>query len=340
MRQPGPSRDQMPGVLRQAPAQHRRLIRRQGPSSQSPPDRGQDRLLAHQAWPARCALRIPGEERIALGRRQIAPIGPSASQRQSPENRPFLPPQKPQAQGRRTSRQPIQPGASREERPDTEIRFAPPRDLDGARIPAPANAASVSATECGPGRRFRTCHRMSRHSADGPPCPRRSGSGSAPRPSARDTPSHTRARRPRHRPDNGSCRPRNGYTAASPEIRCRSWPTGHCRPAPHGIPRAHPDRPPAARRWKTSCRRRNPGRSPIAPIPAAARCNPPIVGTHLLDAGQHDMHPRQRLRQIAIALIGDDDAAAGLGDQEIRAGDPDVRRQGTETATWSAPRSE
>ena len=36
------------------------------------------------------------------------------------------------------------------------------------------------------------------------------------------------------------------------------------------------------------------------------------------------MHARQGLRQVAIALVGDDDDAAGLGDQEIGAGDADI----------------
>ena len=36
------------------------------------------------------------------------------------------------------------------------------------------------------------------------------------------------------------------------------------------------------------------------------------------------MDARQGLRQVAIALVGDDDAAAGLGDQEIGAGDADI----------------
>ncbi len=47
-------------------------------------------------------------------------------------------------------------------------------------------------------------------------------------------------------------------------------------------------------------------------------------GHHLLDAGEHDMDARQGLRQVAVALVGDDDAAAGLGDQEIGAGDADI----------------
>ena len=45
---------------------------------------------------------------------------------------------------------------------------------------------------------------------------------------------------------------------------------------------------------------------------------------HLLDGGQRDVDARQGLRQVAIALVGDDDAAAGLGDQEIGAGDADI----------------
>ena len=36
------------------------------------------------------------------------------------------------------------------------------------------------------------------------------------------------------------------------------------------------------------------------------------------------MHARQDLREVAIALIGDDDRGAGLGDQEVGAGDADI----------------
>jgi hypothetical protein len=36
------------------------------------------------------------------------------------------------------------------------------------------------------------------------------------------------------------------------------------------------------------------------------------------------VHARQGLGEVAVALVGDDDAAAGLGDQEIRPGDADV----------------
>ena len=33
---------------------------------------------------------------------------------------------------------------------------------------------------------------------------------------------------------------------------------------------------------------------------------------------------RQRLREVAVALVGDDDRGAGLGDQEVGAGDADI----------------
>ena len=45
---------------------------------------------------------------------------------------------------------------------------------------------------------------------------------------------------------------------------------------------------------------------------------------HLLDGGEHDVHLGQRLREVAVALVGDDHGGAGLGDQEIGAGDADV----------------
>ena len=51
------------------------------------------------------------------------------------------------------------------------------------------------------------------------------------------------------------------------------------------------------------------------------------------------MHARQGLRQVAIALVGDDDAAAGLGDQEIGAGDADIGGEELLAAAWCAPRS-
>ena len=35
----------------------------------------------------------------------------------------------------------------------------------------------------------------------------------------------------------------------------------------------------------------------------------------------------KRLRQVAVALVGDDDRGAGLGDEKIRAGDADVGRE-------------
>ena len=44
----------------------------------------------------------------------------------------------------------------------------------------------------------------------------------------------------------------------------------------------------------------------------------------LLDRGEHDVDARQELGEVAVAFIGDDHRRAGLGDQEIRAGDADV----------------
>ena len=44
----------------------------------------------------------------------------------------------------------------------------------------------------------------------------------------------------------------------------------------------------------------------------------------LFDRGEHDVHARQRLREVAVALVGDDNRGAGLGDEEIRAGDADI----------------
>ncbi len=46
----------------------------------------------------------------------------------------------------------------------------------------------------------------------------------------------------------------------------------------------------------------------------------------LLDTGDYDMRARQKLREIAVSLIGDDHRTAGLRDQEIRARDTHVRR--------------
>ena len=44
----------------------------------------------------------------------------------------------------------------------------------------------------------------------------------------------------------------------------------------------------------------------------------------LLDRRDDDMDPRQALREVAVALIGDDHRRAGLGNQQIGAGYADV----------------
>ena len=46
----------------------------------------------------------------------------------------------------------------------------------------------------------------------------------------------------------------------------------------------------------------------------------------------------QGLRQVAVALVGDDDRGAGLGDQEVRAGDADVGGEEAARAGSRAPR--
>ena len=45
----------------------------------------------------------------------------------------------------------------------------------------------------------------------------------------------------------------------------------------------------------------------------------------LFQRGDDDMDLGQDLRKIAVALVGDDDGGPGLGDEEIGAGDADVR---------------
>ena len=53
-------------------------------------------------------------------------------------------------------------------------------------------------------------------------------------------------------------------------------------------------------------------------------------GRHeLLEGREHDMRLRQDLREIAVALVGDDDRGAGLGHQEVRAGDAHIGREKT-----------
>ena len=59
---------------------------------------------------------------------------------------------------------------------------------------------------------------------------------------------------------------------------------------------------------------------------------------HLLDGGQHDVHLGQRLGEVAVALVGDDHRGAGLGDQEIGAGDADVGGEELLRAGSGAPR--
>jgi hypothetical protein len=48
------------------------------------------------------------------------------------------------------------------------------------------------------------------------------------------------------------------------------------------------------------------------------------VRHHLLDTGGDDVHPGQGVGEIPVALVGDDDVGAGLGDEEVGAGDAHV----------------
>ena len=45
---------------------------------------------------------------------------------------------------------------------------------------------------------------------------------------------------------------------------------------------------------------------------------------HLLDAGQHDVHPGQGVGEIGIAFVGHQHRRAGLGHQEVGAGQADI----------------
>ena len=60
---------------------------------------------------------------------------------------------------------------------------------------------------------------------------------------------------------------------------------------------------------------------------ASTRSNLRGVGERrhdLLQRRDDDVNLGQDLRQIAVALVGDDDRGSGLGDEKIRAGDADV----------------
>ena len=48
---------------------------------------------------------------------------------------------------------------------------------------------------------------------------------------------------------------------------------------------------------------------------------------HLLDRGHHDVHARQRQRQVGVALVRHDDGRAGLGDEQVGSRDADVGGQ-------------
>ena len=262
-------------MRRKPAAQHRRLVVRQRAATQPAADRGRaSRSLAHRIAPARAA-------RVHSGRRTCRLPAPAGRARRSSRrrtaasaNRPRLRPSSPSATAAARVASRYSAGPPREERPQRQVASAPPAASGAARTRARASGASAWAAGSSPGRRSRTCRRTSRRWADARPGPRRSATASAPRPSGRDTPSHRRVRRPRHRPGSGSCRRRSGCSAACPGTRCRAWPSGRCPPARRGTRPARRGRRAAARRWRTWCRRKSPARWRSAPARAAGWCSP------------------------------------------------------------------
>ena len=158
---------------------------------------------------------------------------------------------------------------------------------------------------------------------------------SAPRPSGRDRPSRRHGRRSRCRRGSGSCRRRSGCSAASRGTRL---PSIFERPLSSSTTwyssRAVEVAGAARAGGEGGVGRRSPGRWRVR----ASRRRKVAASSkrrhHLLDAGGDDVHARQRLRQVAVALVGDDDARAGLGDEEVGAGDADV---GLEVIARAAP---
>ena len=231
-------------------------------------------VLAHRMPPARAA-------RGRSGRRTCRPPAPAGRARRSSRRRtaacgsgracgPAGPASSAAARvasrysaGRRANERPQrQVGAHRRRRQVAlELALAPVAHQLGQRDLHRADALALAAEGGGVGQVARLCRR-------------RSAPASARCPSGRDRPSHRRGRRPRHTPGSGSCRRRSGCSAASPGTRCRASPSGRCPPARRGIRPARPDRRAAARRWRTWCRRRNPGRSRSAPARAAGWCSP------------------------------------------------------------------
>ena len=206
----GRARRRAPGpdcgdARRAAPRAPRRVLGRAAPrlSERRMPPRICSRALAHRPPPA-LPLGPQALEAAALGRRHVAHRGPAAGQRQAcgsgrARRRPS-----------RAARAPtpaasvIERRALRDPGPELTGPCAIRRRAELLREFALAPMAHhLGQRDLAPGRRSRSGRRRSRRWADGRPRRRRSGSASAPRPSARDRPSHRRGRRPRHRPGNG-----------------------------------------------------------------------------------------------------------------------------------------
>ena len=217
------------------------------PAPQRAADAGED-FRPRPAHLARAAFQPLGPQAVeaaALGRRHVAHRGPAAGERQAAE--PAATPAGPaehRGSRSRSARDRAPAGAPPRPISDSPVRhtrgvelsrefaLAPmahhlrQRDLDRAHaFAAPAQGRGVG-----------QCRRLV--DAD-------QRSGSAPRPSAPDRPSHRHGRRPRHRPGNGSCRRRSGCSAACRGTRRRASRCGRCR---------------AARRDSASGPSRSPGR--------------------------------------------------------------------------------
>ena len=105
--------------------------------------------------------------------------------------------------------------------------------------------------------------------------------------------------------------------AATPSGRCRAITTWHA---------SGPSRSPA-RRGPVDERRVGGdllARSPSAPAAASAARRPPASAPPSRSTPARCAPCGSDMRQVGVALVGDDDGRAGLGDEEVGAGDADV----------------
>ena len=128
--------------------------------------RGSASLAHRRGRPLRAC--VAGEERVALGRRQVAPVGPAAGQRQAaePAASAAQQPERRSAPARVASR--YSAGRRANQAQSARLRARQRRASGAARTRAPANGASAWAAGSSPGRRSRTCRRRWRRWAGGP----------------------------------------------------------------------------------------------------------------------------------------------------------------------------